>query len=458
MRRFLPILLLAAVCISAPSAAGDLRTAAQLRDRALADPTAWNLLESLTTTIGPRPVGSPGYARAKNWAVAKLRALGFVNIRVEPFGKPSWRRGAESAEIVKPYPLRLSMIGLSGSVPTPPQGIDAPIVVLKSYAELLAAPRQAFRGRIVLVNQPMTRTEDGSGYGAAVPARYGATEAAKRGAVAYLTRSIATGSSRAPHTGAGTYGANRSGIPEAALGVPDADLLQRLAARGPVRLRLKMASSFDPNSIAWNISGEIRGSVRPDQMIVVGGHLDSWDPGTGAVDDGAGIAITTAAAALIGRMPVHPRRTIRVVMWGSEETGGSSDAYLVAHRGELAKIVLAGESDFGAGRVLSVRLPEGAANAPALKPLAAVLAPLNVFVASEAAEHGGSDIGGLQASGVPVFAVGQDASRYFDYHHSADDTLDVVDRTQLNQNVAVWTALLYLTADGAVDFRAKPAR
>ncbi len=457
MRKSLLISLLAAACFSLTSpAAGDVRTAAALRDRALADSTAWNLLESLTTEIGPRPVGSPAYNRARGWAVAKLKALGFANIRVEPFVKPSWSRGAESAEVVKPYPLRLSIIGLGGSVPTPPAGIEAPIVVLNNYSELLAAGNQAFRGKIVVVNQPMTRTEDGSGYGAAVTARNGNGEAAKRGAVAYLIRSISTGTARAPHTGA-IWGVTGPQIPSAALGVPDADLLARMAARGPVRLRLKMASSANPNSTAWNISGEIRGSVRPDQVIVVGGHFDSWDPGTGAIDDGAGVAITTAAAALIGRLPLHPRRTIRLVMWGSEETGGSSDAYLAAHKGEIAKIVLAGESDLGADRAYAVMLPEGSAKAPALAPLAALLAPLKVFVAPDAPKHGGSDIEGLQKAGVPVVAVNQDASRYFDYHHSADDTLDIVDRSQLQQNVAAWAALLYWVADGTVDFRTKPA-
>ena len=458
MRKALWTGLLAAMCLAAASSAGDLKTAAQLRDRALADSTAWDLVESLTREVGPRPVGSPGYARAKAWGLAKLKALGFSNIRVETFAKPSWLRGAESAEIVKPYPFRLSVIGLGGSAPTPPQGIEAPVVVLKNYAELENAPLQAFRGKIVVVNQPMTRTEDSSGYSAAIKSRYGAVEAAKRGAVAYLTRSLSTGHSRLPHTGSGSYGKNKSGIPEAALGVPDADLLQRMSAHGPVRLRLKLASSLDSKSMAWNISGDIRGSARPDQIVVVGGHLDSWDAGTGAIDDGAGVAITTAAAALIGRMPVHPRRTIRLVMWGSEESGGSSGAYLDAHRHELAKIALAGECDLGSDRAFEVKLPEGTAQARALAPLAGLLAPLQVFVSPEAAKHSGSDVNGLQQAGVPVFAVSQDASRYFDYHHSADDTLAIIDRRQLNQNVAVWTVLLYLTADSAVDFRAKPAK
>jgi hypothetical protein len=447
-----PIFLVLAA-LAVPSHAGD--TASALRDKALNDPTAWNLMESLTTEIGPRPIGSPAYLRARDWGVAKLKALGFTKVHAEVFAKPSWQRGVESAEVLSPFPQKLAIIGLGNSVPTPPQGIEAPIVILKSYAELLAARSGAFKGKIVVVNQPMTRTEDGSGYGAAVEARNGDTEAAKRGAVAYLVRSISTSNSRAPHTGAiwGPPGAVH--IPAAALGVPDADLLQRMTARGPVRVRLKLASAVNPKSLAWNISGEVAGSEKPDEIVVIGGHFDSWDPGTGAIDDAAGVAITTAAALLINQLPRHPRRTIRVVLFGSEENGGSSDAYLAAHKNELSRIVLAGESDLGSDRALHVDLPEVAAKALATLP--AVLAPLRVFVAPEPAKHGGSDISGLQKAGVPIFAVGQDASHYFDIHHSADDTLAVVDRGQLNQNVATWASVVYLMADSKIDFRAKPA-
>jgi Zn-dependent M28 family amino/carboxypeptidase len=443
----------ALLCLAAPATASDFQTASALRDTALNDSTAWNLLESLTAAIGPRPVGSPAAARARDWALEKMRILGFTNRHAEAFAKPSWHRGAETADIIRPYPLHLAIIGLGGSVPTPPDGLEADVVVLKSYAELLAARPGAFKGKIVIVDQPMARTQDGAGYGAAVEARYAADDAAKRGAVAYLTRSISTGNTREPHTGIGARGTAMTKIPAAALGVPDADLLQRLAARGPVRIRLRLASYVDPNSKAWNVSGDIAGSWQPDQVIVVGGHLDSWDPGTGAIDDGAGVAITTAAAALIARLPRHPRRTIRVVLWGSEEQNGSSDAYLTAHRKQLGNIVLAGEADLGSDRPYKIALPAGSAAAPALAPLPAVLAPLSVFVSSDPAQHGGSDIEGLQQSGVPIFVISQDASRYFDYHHSADDTLSVVDRAQLNQNVATWAAFLYLAADSDVNFR-----
>ena len=456
MRRLL--IVVAVACLSVPACGGDARTAAALRDRALGDATAWNVLESLTTEIGPRPAGSPAAKRARDWGLAKLRALGFINVHAEAFPHPSWARGDESAEVTAPFPQKLSVIGLGGSVPTPPNGIEANIVVLKKYADLLAAHPGAFKGKIIVVDQPMSRTKDIAGYAEAVVARYGASEAAKRGAVAYLVRSISTGDTREPHTGSGKFGADTPKIPAAALGVPDADLLAHMAARGPVRVRLKLASFVRPNSMAWNVSGEIVGSAKPSEVIVIGGHLDSWDPGTGAIDDGAGVAITTAAAHLIAGLPRHPRRTIRVVMWGSEETGGSSDAYLAAHKNEAPKIVVMGESDLGSDRAYALELPAGALRRPALRPLSRLLAPLGIAVSRQAPKEAGSDVEGLQGAGVPVFALNQDATRYFDINHSADDTLAVVDRAQLNQNVAAWAVLLYLVADSDVNFRPKPAK
>ena len=432
-------------------------TAAALRDKALTDTTAWTVLEDLTSTVGPRLVGSPGMARAKDWAVKTFTDLGFVNIKVEAFAKPSWARGAESASIVGPYPFQLSIIGLGRTVPTPAKGVEAEVVVFKSYAALLAAPVGSLTGKIAVVNQPMTRTQDGQGYGAAgIVRRSGPSEAARRGAVAFLMRSVSTSDSRLPHTGVLGYAEDAPKIPAAALGIPDADLIERLATRGPVRIKLSLASTTDPKGVAWNISGEIPGSGKPEEVIVIGGHLDSWDPGTGAIDDGSGIAITTAAAKLIGDLPKHPRRTIRVVMWGSEESGGSSEAYLEAHKAEVPNIVMASESDLGADRIYALMLPKDAMKQPSLAELSTVLAPLKVFISRDPAPFGGSDTEGLQEAGVPVFALRQDASHYFDLHHSADDTLDKVDPVQMNQNVAAWAALLYMLADSDADFRPKP--
>jgi Zn-dependent M28 family amino/carboxypeptidase len=438
---------------AAPLPSGS--TAAQLRDRALADPLAYSLVESLTTEIGPRPAGSPAAARARDWGVAKLKSLGFTNVHAEAFAKPSWTRGPESAEITAPYPQKLAILGLGGSVPTPPGGIEAEAVVFRSLAELLAQPVGSLNGKIAIVTQKMTRTQDGSGYSAAVRARgIGASEAARRGAVAFLLRSVSTAENRSPHTGAISYQPDAPRIPAAAVSPADAELIDHMAdRRQPIRVRLSLASTTNPNTQAWNVVGEIRGRERPEEVVVVGGHLDAWDPGTGAIDDGAGIAISTAAAKLIGDLPRHPRRTVRVVMWGSEETGGSGQAYADAHKTELPKIVLAGESDLGSDRIWSVRLPQGSGSHPAFSALASLLAPLKIFIDPAPARFGGSDTEEMQVGGVPVVDFNQEATRYFDVHHSADDTLDRIDPEQLNQNVAAWAAFLYLVADSDIDFR-----
>ena len=445
--------LLSLIILVATPAFADSVTAARLRDQALTDPTAYDVLESLTTEIGPRPVGSPAQVRARDWALAKMKVLGFTNVHAEPFAKQAWLRDAEDAEILAPFPQKLAILGLGNSVPTPPEGITADVVVLKSLEEFKTAPADAFKGKIVLVNQPMTRTQDGSGYGAAVEARYASSEASRRGAFAYLTRSISTSTARAPHTGATLYAADAPRIPAGALGVPDADLIEHMAARGPVRLHLLLQSHV-VNATAWTISGDVTGSTHPDQVIVVGGHIDSWDPGTGAIDDGAGVAISAAAGHLIAQLPRRPARTIRVVFWGSEETGGSGAAYLDMHKNELDKIVLAGESDLGSDNVYKLELPPGAAANPELLPLSGILAPLKIMVAATPALDAGSDVEEIQHAGVPVLALSQDANRYFDYHHSAEDTLAIVRRGELNQNVAAWAATLDMVADSDLNFRA----
>jgi len=445
----------AALAATSPAFAQDLSAgAAAVRDKALTDPLAWDIAESLTSEVGARMVGSPAMERARDWSVAKFKELGFENIKVETFTTPAWSRGAESAEVVGPWPHKLAILGLGNSASTPAGGITAPIVVFKSYQAMLDQPPGALTGKIAVVTQAMARTQDGSSYGAVgVQRRAGAAEAAKRGAVGYLIRSISTDDTRLPHTGGGAEG----GIPAAALSPPDAELLERLAARGkPVMVKLDMTSASNPASPAWNISGEIRGKEKPDEVIVVGGHLDSWDPGTGAIDDAAGIAITTAAAKLAAA-PGKPRRTIRVVMWGSEEQGGSSGAYAAAHKDEVAKMIVAGESDGGAGRIWSISLPKTATEHPAMTAFKSALPKLKVAVNRAAPNEGGADISGLMALGVPFVDFNQDMNRYFDLHHAADDTLDKIDPAELSQNVAVWAAFLYTVANSDIDFRVKPA-
>ena len=452
--RILPLALFAAGLIAGPAAAQSLATgAAAARDKALVDSTAWDVVESLTTEIGPRMVGSPAMARARDWGVATLKRLGFENVHVEPFTTSAWSRGAESAEVVGPYPQKLAILGIGGSSPTPPGGITAPIALFTSYQAMLDQPVGALAGKIAVVTQAMGRTQDGSSYGAVgVQRRAGPTEAAKRGAVAYLIRSLSTDDTRLPHTGAG----NPAGIPAAALSVVDAQQLERLAARGkPVSVHLEMASSVNPAAEAWNVVGEIRGREKPDEVIVVGGHLDSWDPGTGAIDDGAGVAIMTAAAKLGGAG--KPRRTIRVVMFGSEEQNGSGTAYAAAHKDEAAQIIVAGESDGGSGRIWSLATPPAANAHEAMVAFRAALPPLKVTVNAAPPRSGGSDIAGLMGLKVPFVDFNQDMGRYFDLHHSADDTLDKIDPAELAQNVAVWSAFIHAAANSDVDFRPKGA-
>ncbi len=431
--------------------------AAQVRDRALGGGSvAWDLVESLTTDIGPRPVGSPAMEQARDWALARMKALGFANVHAEPFVKEhAWARGAESGAIVAPVARPLALVGLGGSVPTPAGGLEAEVVVFATFEALEAAPPGSLAGRIALVNAPMTRMQDGEGYGPAVRARaYGPSVAAARGAIAFLTRSITTGTARAPHTGALVYEDGVPKIPAAALGLADAELLQRLVTRGAApRVRLSLESSEQASAAAWNVVGEIPGRDPAAGTIVIGGHLDSWDPGQGAIDDGAGVAITMAAARLIGELPVKPLRTIRVVAFGSEETGGSGTAYAQAHAGEAASLALAGESDLGAGRVLRLLMPKRPAHDALIRSLSVLLAPLKVYVGADPAKDAGADVEGLAAAGVPVFELTQDASAYFDIHHSADDTLDKINRAELEQNVAAWATVLYLVGDSTASLR-----
>jgi Zn-dependent M28 family amino/carboxypeptidase len=423
-------------------------TAEALKSKALSGSGAYEIVESLTTEVGARPTGSPAMTRAKDWAIAKLTALGFQNVHAEPFAAGAWLRGAESADVVAPYPHKLALAGLGRSVPTPQGGVEAEIALFTTYEAMIARPPGSLAGKIVVVTQPMTRTQDGSGYGAINRMRSrGASEAARRGAVAYLIRSLSTDDTRLPHAGAMTYADDAPKIPAAAISTPDAVLLERLVARGgPVRLKLRLASTILDKAPAWNVVGEIPGREAPDEVVLLGAHLDSWDLGTGAVDDGTGVAIVTSAARLIGALPIPPRRTVRVVLYGAEEMDYSGDAYAEAHKAEAGKIVVASESDFGTGRIWSGQLPAGVADTADGKVLVRAWSSLGVGFNPEPAKRAGSDVQPLVELGVPVFSLRQDGTRYFDLHHSADDTLDKVDPAALDQIVAVWATAAWVMA------------
>jgi Zn-dependent M28 family amino/carboxypeptidase len=458
--RTLPLLaaLIFATPASAELTARQNADIAALIERALADERAYEILESVTTEIGPRLGGSEAEARARVWGAAKMKAMGFKNVRIETFDMPAWSRVSESAAIVAPFPQPLTVTALGNSVSTPEGGVTAEVVRYRTLTELKGAPLTGIEGKIVFVDEKMTRTQDGSGYGVAVAKRSEATvEAAKRGALAAVIRSVGTDSHRNPHTGMMRIFEGAAVVPAAALSNPDADQLERALrlAKGPVTMTLDLKTAKTPGAPGGNVVGEIPG--RTDELIVIGGHLDSWDLGTGAIDDGAGIAITLAAAKLIDEMSGKPGRTIRVVMWGAEEVGlFGAKAYAEAHKDELPRHALAAESDFGAGKIWSMQTKFGEASAPKAELFADALRRLGVGPGDNSAS-GGPDVGPLREAGVPVLDLKQDGADYFDFHHTPDDTLDKVDPEALKQNVAAWAVMLYLAAEMEGGFRAVEA-
>ncbi|MEA3051285.1 MAG: carboxypeptidase [Sphingomonadales bacterium] len=437
--------LLLAVALSFPAFAQSSNQAERLRDAALKDDVAWDIVEGLTTEVGPRLAGTEAEARARDWAVRKLKALGFRNVHVEMTTMATWVRGAETAEIVAPFPQRLVVAALGSSGATPPQGVTAQVVGFDSVDELKAAPEEAVRGRIVFVSHAMAPAQDGSGYGYYGAVRRSAPAvAAGKGAAAIVIRSLGTDYHRNPHTGL-TNWAGATPIPAGALTLPDAENLQRMLKRSrKVTMHLTLTPRFIGDQPTGNVVAEVPGSDPSAGIVLVGGHLDSWDLGTGAIDDASGVAITAAAAKRIldsGR----PRRTIRVIWFGDEETGGAgSKAYFAAHKQE--KVVFVAESDFGADRVWRVDTNFTAANKPLGERIAAALFPLGI-PHKEGEVEAGADLGAWIEAGSAGADLQQDGTRYFDYHHTPDDTLDKVDPEQLRQNVAAWTAVLALVAN-----------
>ena len=419
-------------------------TVAALRDAALHDQYAWNITEGLTTEVGQRLAGTEAEARGREWAVAKLKALGFSNVRVEPFDMPTWTRGPESVEILAPFPQKLAVAALGNSASTPPAGITGEVVGFDTLAALETAPDAAVRGKIVFVSHAMPRTMDGSGYSFfGGPRRQGPSIASSKGAIAIVIRSIGTDYHRNPHTGVMSFAEGVKPIPAGALPLPDAEQLQRILKRGkPVTMRLTLVSQTGRGQ-SGNVIAEVPGRDPSLPPVLVGGHLDSWDQGTGAIDDAAGVAIATAAARRImdaGR----PLRTIRVVWFGAEEPGlfGGLD-YMRKHAKEPHWALA--ESDFGAGRIWRVTTKLGPQREAEAKTVQAALAPLGIVPGSRD-EADGSDIGPMIGAGAPAIGLSQDGTYYFDFHHTPDDTLDKVDPEALRQNVAAWTAMLAVLA------------
>ena len=457
--RFLTAAALPLLLLAVPAAAPAQNASAQaerLRDAALEDDVAYDIMEGLTTEIGPRLAGTEAEARAREWGVRKLKSLGFSNVRIETYDMPVWVRGEERASIVSPFPQQLSVTALGNSAATPAAGITAEVVGFDNLAALEAAPDSAVRGKIVFVSHGMTRTQDGSQYGSFGAARRtGPSVASRKGAAAIVIRSIGTDYHRNPHTGVQMWAQGVTPIPAGALSLPDAEQLQRMLKRGkPVRMHLTLTPRNIGMRQSGNVVAEVRGTDPKAGIVLIGGHLDSWDLGTGAFDNAAGVAITAAAAKRVmdaGR----PRRTIRVVWFGAEEVGGNgSDAYRAAHSNE--NIVFVSESDFGADRVWRMDAGFAGGNAALSDRIAALLAPLGIARGSDKAS-GGADLGDWVKAGVAAVDLQQDGTRYFDYHHTADDTLDKVDPEQLRQNVAAWTAMLSAVANAREEIAPLPA-
>lgn len=460
MNAKLPLLLVAVIfpITYAARAQSPDEVAATLAKSALTNSMAMSILADLTTTIGPRLDGSEAEKRAAAWARTRFEQLGFDKVWVETFPLAhGWARGIEKAEIVSPSPQPLAVTALGGSVATPAEGITAPIVLFKTYDEMVAAPIGSFSGKIVVVTEAMKRSRDGSGYGKAYRIRgSGPAEAARRGAIAYMHRSLATDSHRLPHTGETDYTNGVPPIPAAALSVPDAEQLDRLYARGEtVRVKLVLTPRDLGPATSQNIIAELKGREKPDEIVLLGAHIDSWDLGTGANDDGAGVAIAMGAANLIADLPQRPKRTIRVVLFGSEETGlYGGDFYAHTHTNELPRHVIAAEPDEGQGPVYAFQTGVANPDEPTLNRIRVALAPLGV-AAGDNNSHGTSDIEASVTMGVPAATLEPDATDYFDIHHTADDTLDKIKPERLNQSTAAYAVFAYLAAELEGDYRAK---
>lgn len=412
----------------------------------------YQIIESLTTEVGQRLAGTEAEARARDWGVAKFKELGFKNVRIEPFQVDHWERHSEHAEITSPFPQKLMITALGGSIATVSEGIVGQVVRFENLQALKNAPMKGLKGKIVFVDEYMTRTQDGSGYGVAVKKRSGAAiEAGKRGAAAALIRSVGTDHHRFPHTGQMNYDQNVAKVPIAALSAPDADQLYRALGRGDVEVKLQIDVQSHGKSQSGNVIAEIPGVT--DEIVIVGGHLDSWDLGTGAVDDGAGIGITVGAAKLVLEMNKKPQRTIRIVMFGAEEVGlVGAIAYAKKHANELDRHMVGAESDFGAGKVWRFDTNFAASKLYKAKEIHKVLEPLGIALGSNNAS-GGPDMGPLRMLGMPVVTLKQNGWDYFDLHHTPNDTFDKISADDIAQNVAAYAAFIWIAANMQGDFR-----
>lgn len=438
--------LLAALVVAPPVAAQSIAeryqpAADSIIARALADSSAWNTLAHLSDHFGPRLSGSPNLERAIEWILGEMRRQGLDSVRGEPVMVPHWERGQESLTLEAPWRAELPMLGLGMSVGTPDSGITADVIVVSDFSELEARSAE-LQGRIVLYDAPFTS------YGQTVAYRtQGASRAARHGAVASLVRSVASASLATPHTGTMTYDSLQPRIPAAAVSVEASRMLRRMQDDGIVpRVTLRMGARQHPDARSHNVVAELRGTEHPAEVVVLGGHIDSWDVGQGAMDDGGGCVVAWEAVRLLKELGLRPRRTIRVVMWTNEENGlRGATAYRDRHAAALDRHVLAIESDNGAFRPHGFAFTGSAAALATVRQVGALLAPIDADSVSTGG--GGADIGPIMQRGVPGMSPIVDGSRYFWYHHSHADTMDKLDPADLQRLTAALAVMAYVVAD-----------
>ena len=427
---------------------------AKIRDTALADDYAYQQVSHLTENIGPRPSGSAGAKAAVDYVAEELRKLG-LEVQLEEVVVPHWVRGAETAELTA-YPgqtagavQKIVLTALGGSTATPAEGTDADVVVVSNFEELKALGRDKVAGKIVLFNELFDKQKAAAGlafvsYGEAVRYRAaGPRAAAEMGAVAALVRSVGNADYRLPHTGFSVP----AGIPAGAVTAEDAELMAHLAAQGKVRMHLILTPQKLPDAIGYNVIADLKGSEHPEQIVVVSGHLDSWDLGTGAIDDGAGVAVAMEAAEILQKLHLRPKRTVRVIAWMDEESGGAgSQTYTKDHALEFARHVAAIESDSGAAHPLGFEVRISAAATELLRPVTTVLQNFGATALLPSTYPPGADIAAMSEAGVPAMGLDQDGRTYFNYHHTAADTLDKIVPSELRENAAAIAVMGYALA------------
>lgn len=432
----------------------DLATAGALRDRALKGTGAYDHVSSLVTEVGPRLAGSPGDEAAVRWAMNRLGKLGFTGVRSQDVLVPHWVRGETEVTLLGSTPQTLVAATLGGSIGTGEEGIEAQVVEVASLDALGALPQGAAKGKIVFINARMERTRDGSSYARNVKNRVqGASAAANLGAVALVIRSVGTSDERFAHTGRMQYDVNAPRIPAFSISNPDAEFVSRqLKTNKQARLRVKSTARDLPPAWSANVIGEIPGAERNNEIVLLGAHLDSWDLGQGALDDGAGVAIVIEAARLIAKLERKPARTIRVVLFANEEFGLSgAKEYARLIGDEHLKHVIALEADSGMGPVWRLESQVAPEALGALEKMRNVLQPLGIEPGENTAS-GGADLGPIRSLGVPVLDLAHDMNLYFDVHHTMNDTLAKVDAKVLDQAVAAYAVAAYLAATKQGDF------